>query len=343
MAMSPFSSTAAANSGDGGSGKTLNRIIATSRTKKYHETKDSSGCNNEGVMRILAKATEKATTAASDGCWNGSSAIRYAEQKEDLPNQTVQAGIEIGDLSVASPVQITCTAPSKTESNPVKLGAASFGSLSEPNLFDSSVPPRASSSVQCISKSTPELECDTLAAEETGAVESTELLASCQSSCRRPRRLRRSCSEKLIAAPSCCDNVASEKEFVNPSSWLTERIEMEKTPKQLQQQKQLRQLQLRRCDSEKLPTTAAAAASFSSPLYRGFLLRHTSRRQRDLPGGGSTAAAGSSGAAGWLLAARLAAEASTSPASHKHVLTPREVKNRSERRRTMVTSIHTIF
>ena len=103
-------------------------------------------------------------------------------------------------------------------------------------------------------------------------------------------------------------------------------------------QLQLTSSQLRRCDSEKLSAAAASSSSFSSPLYRGFLLRHSPRRSRDQfspPGGQLLAAAR-------LAAAKLEAGSGSSPASHKHVLTPREVKNRS-RRKTMVTSIHTIF
>ena len=103
-------------------------------------------------------------------------------------------------------------------------------------------------------------------------------------------------------------------------------------------QLQLTSSQLRRCDSEKLSAAAASSSSFSSPLYRGFLLRHSPRRSRDQfspPGGQLLAAAR-------LAAAKLETGSGSSPASHKHVLTPREVKNRS-RRKTMVTSIHTIF
>ena len=129
------------------------------------------------------------------------------------------------------------------------------------------------------------------------------------------RRLCRSWSDKL-----------SQEQL--PHSW-----RLRDTPPQLPQLSQLQQLPqlLRRSESEKLlgGGPVQRSESFSSPLYRGFLLRHARRSRDEMP----------------LLTARLAAAAAIGgsgvAASHKHVLTPRDVKNRS-RRKTMV-SIHTIF
>jgi hypothetical protein len=126
------------------------------------------------------------------------------------------------------------------------------------------------------------------------------------------RTLRRTCSEKLSSH--------SWQKRQLPHSWPLE-------AQQLRSDLQPQQL-LQRRESEKT-LAIHRSASFSSPLYRGFLLRHARRSRDQLQPITARLAAAAAGCASGVAA------------SHKHVLTPRDVKNRS-RRKTMV-SIHTIF
>ncbi len=127
------------------------------------------------------------------------------------------------------------------------------------------------------------------------------------------RTLRRTCSEKLSSH--------SWQKRQLPHNWSLE------AQQQLRSDLQPQQL-LQRRESEKT-LAIHRSASFSSPLYRGFLLRHARRSRDQLQPITARLAAAAAGCASGVAA------------SHKHVLTPRDVKNRS-RRKTMV-SIHTIF
>jgi hypothetical protein len=285
-------------------------------------TNQDAACSRH---RIVSSANQD---AASDGGRIGSSASRKAEQQswgaKNPPNKNAS-----DENKIVAEADVKSAMKTVTDSLPVELCA---GKITD-TCIESFQRYSSIDSVSEEQQTTPGLDCDTALADSC---------CKAAHSCRPPRRqLRRSWSEKMIASPNGGHHAGKKNAEEEPcliGTWLKTERHVTAALKTTEQQQQLRQHQLRRCDSEKLPPTAAAASSFSSPLYRGFLLRHTSRRSRDQQPGSSTAPGSSTTApASWLLAA-----SSTSPASHKHVLTPREVKNRS-RRRTMVTSIHTIF
>jgi len=147
------------------------------------------------------------------------------------------------------------------------------------------------------------------------------------------QRLKRSVSEKII-----------DKDLRKANERLCrENNNLDSLGLQTCQEKSKSTTSLRRCDSEKIIRT-----SFSSSLYRGFLLRHKPRSKRTAPETAADRCASLSEKFSPCAPLEINEsfknieyrEVLAPPSNHKSVLTPREVKNRNRRKTT--TNFHSL-